>query len=109
MLSQSHRKAAVGCADCHGRSVAHAEDKDKSVPPDVMFTPDFMVPFCATCHRTHDAPAVKVIAQYQKRCPGKVKPEEVTCTDCHGTHRLKARTVRWDRKTRALIPGEDKR
>ncbi len=108
MLSQSHRKAGVGCAECHGASKAHMSHPKGLVPPDVMIDADLMPVFCATCHRTHDAPAVKVIAQYRKRCAGKTNPEEIACTDCHGAHRLKARTVRWDRKTRELIPAEKK-
>lgn len=104
LLTQMHGKSGVGCDGCHGRSKAHEEDKSSRVPPEVMFATDSMAPFCATCHTTHDASAVKVIQQWQKRCAGKSRPEEIACTDCHGSHRLKSRTIRWDKKTGALIP-----
>jgi hypothetical protein len=105
MLTQVHAKSGVGCGECHGRSKPHEDDKSSRVPPDVMFAADTMPVFCATCHPTHDAPAVKVIRQWQKRCAGKSKPEEASCTDCHGTHRMKSRTIRWDKKTRERIPS----
>jgi hypothetical protein len=104
LLTQIHGKSGVGCGECHGRSKAHEEDKSSRVAPEVMFTADSMAPFCATCHATHDAPAVKVIRQWQKRCAGKNRPEEATCTDCHGSHRMKGRTIRWDRKTGERLP-----
>ena len=106
MLSRIHGKSGVGCADCHGPSLAHKEDREK--PPDAMFEPEAIAPFCAKCHETHDAPAGKVIALYLRRCPKDVKPDKITCTQCHGTHRLTERTIRWDKKTRQLIPAEKK-
>ena len=108
MLTQMHAKSGVGCGECHGRSKPHEEDKSSRVPPDVMFTADTMGTFCATCHHTHDAPAAKVIAQWQKRCVGKTKPDEASCTDCHGSHRMKSRTIRWDKKTRTLLSAASK-
>ena len=48
-------------------------------------------------------PAKKVIAAWQEKCPAKTHVEDLLCTDCHGDHRLKVRTVRWDKHTRKLI------
>lgn len=98
-----HAKANVGCVKCHGPSHAHRDDEDNVTPPEVMFPPEKIASNCRECHGTHDAPARKVIAVWQERCPKKTKPEEVLCTDCHGRHRLKSRTVRWDKKTGKLI------
>ena len=98
-----HAKANVGCVKCHGPSHAHCDDEDNITPPEVMFPPEKIASNCRECHETHDAPARKVIALWQERCPKKTKPEELLCTDCHGRHRLESRTVRWDKKTGKLI------
>ncbi len=98
-----HAREDVGCVDCHGPSNAHRDDEDNSTPPDVMFAPGDIGKKCAECHDDHNAPAREVIARWQARCPAKTNPEELVCTDCHGQHRLKFRTVWWDKKTRKLI------
>jgi len=61
---------------------------------------------CAECHEQHDAPARKVIERWQKRCPAKANPKEAVCTDCHYEHRLRSRTVVWDKKTGKLVVHE---
>jgi len=48
-----------------------------------------------------------VVARYLERVPAKTNPEKVVCTDCHGEHRLRHRSVWWDRETRELIVPED--
>ncbi|MEW6357834.1 MAG: hypothetical protein AB1696_15985 [Planctomycetota bacterium] len=96
--------AKDGCVACHGDSPRHMEDEGHLTPPDLMFWPEVIEPRCRVCHRTHNAPAVKVIAQWQKLCPNKTDPKSLLCTDCHGTeHRLKDRTVRWDKKTGKVL------
>lgn len=102
----SHAEADVGCVECHGKSYPHRNDEDNVTPPDVIFPPEKIKANCATCHDTHDAPAVEVIARWQQRCPAKSDPKTLLCTDCHGQHRLKLRTVRWDKTTRRLILRE---
>jgi hypothetical protein len=102
-LAQWHAKADVGCMKCHGASLAHRNDENNTTPPDVMFPPGAIDKNCAECHDMHDAPAAKVIARWQERCPEKTNVKEIVCTDCHGRHRLDFRTVRWDRKTGELI------
>ncbi|MBN2476598.1 MAG: cytochrome c3 family protein [Pirellulales bacterium] len=99
----AHAKTNVGCVKCHGQSYAHRDDEDNITPPEVMFPPDKIEANCQTCHDTHDAPAAKVIALWKERCPEKANPEDLLCTDCHGEHRLKIRTVRWNKETRELI------
>jgi hypothetical protein len=62
---------------------------------------------CRECHPTHDVPAAKVVALWLERHPAGKRAAPIACTDCHGAHRLKLRTVRWDKKTRRLIRGKD--
>jgi len=102
-----HAKENVGCVKCHGPSHAHRDDEDNVTPPDVMFAPEDIDPACVRCHEEHVAPARKVIATWQERCPNK-KPGEMVCTDCHGHHRRPFRTVQWNKKTRELIIREEK-
>ncbi len=98
-----HAKANVGCIKCHGESYDHRNDENNVTPPDIMFPPEKIESNCQECHQTHDAPAKEVITRWQERCPNNAKPEELLCTDCHGEHRLKVRTVRWDKRTRKLL------
>jgi hypothetical protein len=98
-----HAKEEIGCVDCHGESVAHRNDEDNITPPDLMYPLDEIDDACQECHDTHDAPADMIIARWQARCPEKKDVEKIACTDCHGRHRLKARTVRWDKSTGELL------
>jgi hypothetical protein len=102
-LVQLHAKANVGCVKCHGESVAHRNDEDNITPPDVIYASRQIEKACQKCHQSHDAPAKKVIAAWQQKCPAKTHIDDLVCTDCHGDHRLKVRTVRWDKQTRKLI------
>jgi formate-dependent nitrite reductase cytochrome c552 subunit len=102
-LAVVHAQHDVGCVDCHGKSYDHRNDEDNITPPDIMFASDQIDTGCAECHETHDAPARKVVARWQERCPAKTDPKQLVCTDCHGHHRLAFRTVVWDKKTRKLI------
>jgi hypothetical protein len=43
------------------------------------------------------------VARWQQRRPGKTDPKTTVCTDCHGEHRLKLRTVQWDKTTGKLL------
>lgn len=58
---------------------------------------------CKECHESHDFPAAKVVRRWQKRTGQKEQTEPIVCTDCHGNHRLKIRSVRWDKKTGKLL------
>ena len=99
----AHAEANVGCIKCHGESFAHRDDEDNITPPDVMFPADGIKVACEKCHDEHDVAAVEVIQRWQQRCPVKTDPKDIVCTDCHGQHRLKFRTVWWDKKTGKLI------
>jgi len=98
-----HGQDEVGCIDCHGESLDHRGDEDNITPPEKMYAPEGVGKTCGACHEDHDAPAAKVIARWQERCPTKTDPKTIVCTDCHGAHRLKFRTVWWDKKTGKLI------
>ena len=104
-LVEEHRIANVGCVKCHGESIKHRNDENNTTPPDVMFPMESIDPACVKCHETHDAPARKVLARLAERSPSKKNPDEVVCTDCHGHHHLKLRTVVWDKKTGKLLSG----
>jgi hypothetical protein len=102
-MAQSHAKENIGCIKCHGESHAHRDDEDNITPPDIMFAHEQIDPACAKCHEDHNAPARKVIARWQQRCPQKSDPRQVVCTDCHGQHRRPFRTVVWDKKTGKVL------
>jgi len=99
----THAKQNISCIKCHGESIEHRNDEDNVTPPDKIFAPEKIEKVCDRCHDEHDVPATKVVARWLERCPEKKDAKKVVCTDCHGQHRLKIRTVRWDKNTRKLI------
>lgn len=103
-LADTHRKAGVGCATCHGESDKHSSDEDNITPPDIMYPREKVNSACSACHAPAalaraDRKAVKV--RHSAKQVGKK-----TCLDCHSTHRLPVRTRRWDRNTRQLIKDD---
>jgi predicted CXXCH cytochrome family protein len=108
-LALEHARENVGCVKCHGESIAHRNDEDNITPPDIMFPADAIETGCLKCHETHDAPAKKVLARWQERCPAKENPSDLVCTDCHGEHRMRFRTVWWDKKTGKLARTKGER
>jgi len=106
-LAQWHAAANVGCITCHGVSTAHRNDEDHRTPPDIMYAAADIDRACGKCHATHDAPAKKVLARWQEKCPAKTNPGDVVCTDCHVEHRLKFRSYWWDKKTGKFITPKE--
>jgi hypothetical protein len=102
-LASRHAKANVGCAGCHGQSFEHKNDENNTTPPEKMYSAEKIDPLCQGCHNSHDVPAGKVVALWAKRNPGKTDPDKIVCTDCHGDHRMKVRTIIWDKKTGKLL------
>ena len=102
-LASGHAESDVGCGDCHGPSYAHRNNENNTTPPDRMYPADAIDQSCRKCHTTHDVPAAKVITRWQQHYPDKTNTETIICTDCHGDHRQKLRTVRWDKKTGKLL------
>ena len=132
-LVERHAKANVGCINCHGDSFAHRNDENNTTPPETMYPSDEIDPFCQGCHDAHDIPPKKIVARWIEQkakkpdatCEGchkeddvppekvvarwkkldtdKSDPARIVCTDCHGEHRMKVRTVIWDKKTGKVL------
>jgi Cytochrome c3 len=103
-LVRRHAAADIGCFHCHGRSLAHQNDENNTTPPQTMYAADQIDPFCRSCrHKTHDVPAREVIARWMERGLDKTDSKSIVCTDCHGRHRMKVRTVIWDKKSGKLL------
>jgi len=132
-LVSSHAKVNIGCYNCHGESSAHQNDENNITAPETLYPADKIDPFCRGCHKTHDISPGDIIADWMKKksenkntscegChesndiqPGKVvarwkelgiektNPKEIVCTDCHGDHRMKVRTIIWDKNTGKLL------
>ena len=100
-LTMVHAQANIGCTQCHGASDAHRVDEDTITPPDVMFPLEKIGSFCTGCH-TEDSMNVPA---HQAVTTG-LNPSTESCTDCHGQHRLKYRTRKWDKTTRNLIKDQ---
>jgi len=98
-LALTHAKAGMSCDSCHGKSRAHYSDESNTTPPDKMYPADKINPFCQGCHHSHDVPPGKVIALWMERKSGRTDPDKIVCTDCHGEHRMKVRTIIWDKET----------
>lgn len=95
-LAIVHAKANIGCEECHGSSNAHCSDENNITAPDIMYPTEHVSEFCFSCH-----PAEKLSEVHGPVLPG--LPEEKTCTDCHGEHRLGYRTQHWDKSTGRLL------
>jgi len=102
-LASLHTAANIGCMACHGDSYAHRNDENNTTPPDVMYPPDKIDVACQKCHANHDVPASKIVTLWLQRYPDKKDARRIVCTDCHGEHRLKVRTIRWDKNTGKLL------
>ena len=102
-LAVQHAQAEIGCVACHGPSFAHRNDENNTTPPDKMIPADAIDNACQKCHTAHDVSPAKVVMRWKKRGIDKNDDASIVCTDCHGDHRLKIRTVRWNKKTGKLI------
>ncbi len=100
-LADAHKKANVGCADCHGDSDKHSADEDNVAPPDTMYKKSDINKSCMSdkCHSME-----KLEKQIGHR-PffAKTDTERKYCTDCHGNHKITKRQRMWDKDTRKLI------
>ena len=104
-LAAKHAVYKVGCVACHGDSFAHRNDENNTTPPDKLVANDAIGKLCGECHDGHDVDPKSVIARWQKKGIEK-DVDSIVCTDCHGNHRLKVRTVRWNKKTGELLKQE---
>lgn len=91
------------CQGCH--STAH------DIPPKTIIARWLELckkeakPSCAGCHKEDDVPPAKVVARWKEKGLDKAKtdPGKIVCTDCHGDHRMRIRTVIWDKKSGKLL------
>ena len=107
LLAGQHAAGNVGCVNCHGESIAHKNDENNITPPEKMYPADTINAACKICHLTHDVEAAKVIARWHERSLTQADLDTLVCTDCHGSHRLAVRTVRWDKRTGELLQGAE--
>jgi len=102
-LVSRHAQANIGCVNCHGESTAHRNDENNTTAPEKIYAADKIESFCQKCHQSHDVSPAKVVARWLERNPDKTDAGQIICTDCHGDHRMKIRTVIWDKKTGKLL------
>jgi hypothetical protein len=114
-LAETHRKAGVGCAKCHGESDKHSSDENNITPPDTMYAPERINAACSACHTPaklaaagvkRPNPAHKALIMPAAGGAKAAMRPSPTCTTCHGSHRLPVRTRRWDKTTRKLISDD---
>lgn len=103
-LVVEHAVGNVGCTGCHGESFAHRNDENHITPPDIMFPRKEIQAACRKCHHRHNVSAEKIAARKKQR--NLENEKHLVCTDCHGNHRMKRRSVRWNKKTGELIPSD---
>ena len=97
-LAVTHAHANISCEHCHGASDAHCSDEDNITPPDIMYPPEKIRPFCMACHTKE-----KIDIAVHKSVLSDTTANEGNCTNCHGEHRLSYRTRKWDKSTGKLI------
>ncbi len=102
-LVDKHAQAGIGCANCHGESLAHKNDENNTTAPEIMYPPERIEPFCQGCHATHDVSPRKVVDRWIERGLDRIGPDGIVCTHCHGDHRMKVRTVIWDKGSGKLL------
>ncbi|MFQ6035858.1 MAG: multiheme c-type cytochrome [Sedimentisphaerales bacterium] len=114
-LALNHKLAGIGCERCHGESERHRSDEANVTPPEIMYPQAKINPTCMMCHPRHDIQHVKdhepLLAGaktiFDEEPEATAAGEKKYCTDCHGTkHRMKVRTVRWNKATGELIEAE---
>ncbi len=98
-LVSRHAEADVGCVKCHGESAAHQNDENNTTAPEIMYSADKIGPFCRGCHKAPQKDdAGRKEGELDKPDPGRT-----VCTNCHGDHRMKVRTVIWDKQSGKLL------
>lgn len=102
-LVDKHAQAGIGCANCHGESLAHKNDENNTTPPETMYPPERIESFCQGCHTAHDVSPEKVVIRWIERGLDKIEPDKIVCTHCHGDHRMKVRTVIWNKTSGELL------
>ena len=65
-LASRHAEIGMGCAACHGESLAHKNDENNTTPPETLFPTENIDRFCRRCHSSHDVAPSKVVARWLK-------------------------------------------
>ena len=107
----AHKAAGIGCERCHGESFRHRSDEANVTPPELMYPKERINPTCMMCHPRHaiqqeegHRPILEANLSVLEPAPAGENSRKY-CTDCHGhEHRMKVRTVRWDKCTGKLLP-----
>jgi len=101
-LATVHKEAGVGCETCHGLSDQHSQDENGMTAPDILWSPQRIVPRCLTCH-----PKERLLANEEASAlhqEALATGSSIHCAKCHGKkHRLKTRTRVWDKETGKLL------
>lgn len=105
-LARTHEKAGIGCERCHGESERHRSDENNITPPDIMYPRDKIIPTCMMCHPRQEirrVPAHEALLAGAKTSLDSAPESDArstVCTDCHAKeHRIKVRTIRWNKAT----------
>jgi hypothetical protein len=109
-LAVTHKAAGIGCERCHGESLRHRSDEANITPPELMYPKERINPTCMMCHPRHEIrkveshrPILEANLSVLETAPPDGHAQKY-CTDCHGReHRMKVRTVRWDKCTGQLV------
>ncbi len=110
-LALNHEIWGIGCERCHGESFRHRSDEANITPPEIMYPKERINPSCMSCHPRYDIrdrkdhqPILEAgLSTFEEATPVGENAKKY-CTDCHGSkHRMKVRTIRWDKATGALF------
>jgi len=109
----SHELSGIGCERCHGESMRHRSDEANITPPDLMYPKARINPSCMMCHpryEINEVPAHKPLLAWTETIFDEAVEDSASshkvkyCTDCHAPkHRMKVRTVRWNKATGELL------
>ena len=109
-LAQAHELAGIGCERCHGESQRHRSDEENVTPPEIMYPRDRINPTCMMCHPRHEihhVPAHETLLAGAETIfdpASQAAGNQMYCTTCHAKdHRIKVRTVRWNKATGDLL------
>jgi hypothetical protein len=118
-LALSHEVVGIGCERCHGESQRHRSDEKNITPPEIMYPKAKINPTCMMCHPRQEikktlehTPILAVVEtaldENTEESISKAGKQKEYCTDCHGQrHRMKVRTVRWDKATGKLLNSSE--
>jgi len=92
-IAVTHAGANIGCKDCHGESDAHIADESwasggTGTPPEIMYPRAKVNGACMSCHKPENINTAEHKPLFDPA-------QDKVCTDCHGSHGLTRRKVRW--------------